>query len=302
MDAVSSSPKNFGRTFALPGTRPAAYSRGMTGPTASADSSRIAAHGMSSRFANQNSELPLQLDDLAAPDDTGISLDELSQAYAALLKKGSDPYPEQTESGSEQPAAEELSGLMEAQTVAEQGERPETCEVTPRTILEAILFVGHPTGEPLTSERIAGLMRGVRPAEIDDLVVELNAEYAREGAPYEILSVGPGYLLALRSEFAALRDAFYGRVREARLSQSAIDVLAIVAYHQPLPADEIDRLRGRPSGAILSQLVRRDLLCLERPADKKKKVEYRTTSRFLDLFGLEGLAELPRSQDAERDL
>jgi segregation and condensation protein B len=168
--------------------------------------------------------------------------------------------------------------------------------------MEAILFVGHPTGEPLTSERIAGLMRGVQAAEIDDLVAELNAEYASESAPYQVLSVGPGYQMSLRPEFAALRDAFHGRVREARLSQGAIDVLAIVAYHQPIGADEIDRLRGKSSGAILSQLVRRDLLSLERLTDKKGQVEYRTTSRFLDLFGLEGLSELPRSQDIEREL
>ncbi|HEX5104521.1 MAG TPA: SMC-Scp complex subunit ScpB, partial [Pirellulaceae bacterium] len=183
-----------------------------------------------------------------------------------------------------------------------RGEGADVCEITPRSILEAILFVGHPTAEPLTSERIAALMRGVRPEEIDDLVRQLNEEYAAEGAPYAIVSVGPGYQLALRPEFSPLRDHFYGRLREARLSQAAVDCLAIVAYHQPIATGEIDRLRGKPSGHILSQLVRRDLLRIDRPAERHAKPTYSTTERFLDLFGLEDLQELPRSQEIEREL
>jgi segregation and condensation protein B len=173
--------------------------------------------------------------------------------------------------------------------------------VTPKTILEAMLFVGHPTNEPLTSERIAGLMRGVTAGEIDDLVRELQDDYEAAGCPYTIAAVDCGYRMTLRPEFAVLRDAFYGRIREARLSQPAIDVLAIVAYQQPASQAEIDRLRGRPSATILSQLVRRDLLSVERLGGKAKPA-YRTTERFLDLFDLDDVSDLPRSQDLEREL
>jgi segregation and condensation protein B len=243
---------------------------------------------------------PFGLDGFADPDDQGLSFDELSQAYAALLNRGADPYP-QTEVAESQPEPSATS--LAVPTPLDLGPPDDVpCEVTPKTILEAILFVGHPTGEPLTSERIAALMRGVQPQEIDDLVEELNVEYLGEGRPYSIVSVDAGYRLSLRAELAGLRDAFYGRIREARLSQSAIDVLAIVAYQQPVGIEMIDRLRGKPSGAILSQLVRRDLLLLERPADKKSKPTYRTTERFLDLFDLDQLADLPRSQEIERNL
>jgi segregation and condensation protein B len=266
------------------------------------DRGRAYSPGMESRSESSDPRIePLGLEGFVEPDDAGVSLDELSQAYAALLKKGNDPYPEsqpETQATGSEPS-EAPPGLDEPEAET----RPDDAfEITPRSIVEAILFVGHPTGEPLTTERMASLMRGVRPEEIDELVAELNAEYAGEGAPYQISSVGPGYQMGLRPEFAAFQDAFYGRVREARLSQTAIDVLAIVAYHQPIAADDIDRLRGKPSGAILSQLLRRDLLSLERSAGKKGKAKYRTTSRFLTLFGLEGLSELPRSQDVEREL
>ena len=74
---------------------------------------------------------------------------------------------------------------------------------------------------------------------------------------------------------------FYGRVKEARLSQAAVEVLAVVAYRQPLTRDEIDALRGRPSGGLLAQLVRRQLLRIERPEDRPRQPKYLTTDRFL---------------------
>ncbi len=179
------------------------------------------------------------------------------------------------------------------------GDDDAACEITPRSILEAILFVGHPQNEPLTSKQISSIMRGVRPSEIDDLVSDLNQQYAEEAAPYQIASVGAGYLLSVTDTFAPLRDRFYGRVKEARLTQPAIDCLAIVAYNQPISLDEIDRIRARPSSGILAQLVRRDLLAIQRPAEKKESPRYSTTPRFLQLFGLENLADLPQ---VERNL
>ena len=86
------------------------------------------------------------------------------------------------------------------------------------------------------------------------------------------------------------------KARQVRLSQAAIEVLSIVAYNQPISPEEIHRLRGVPSGSLLTQLVRRQLLLLERSTENKL-VQYRTTERFLELFGLSSLADLPRSKE-----
>jgi segregation and condensation protein B len=266
-----------------------------------------------SKRARSNAPIPppiasqeeLGLEELHEPDDQGLSLEELGQTYAALMQQGADPYQDlrtAPESGEPFPAAPDAPLLEDIPPQVLAGSDELACEITPKSILEAILFVGHPADEPLTSQRIASLMRGVRASEIDDLVRELNEQYDSEGNPYRIASIGAGYRLLLRDEFAPLRDKFYGRVREARLSQSAIDVLAIVAYHQPVTQEEIDRLRGKPSGGLLSQLLRRDLLSVEKPPDRKTKPKYSTTGRFLDLFSLDSLADLPRSQEADRNL
>jgi len=252
---------------------------------------------------------PLGLEEFKAPpsDEHGLPLDELTQAYADLIARGDDPYAplpdsdilpfasatEEDEDQDEEPVEDEL----------EAGEPPAAadvdaaCEVSPRTILEAMLFVGHPENQPLTSEKVASLMRGVRAQEIDELVVELNRSYDEEGCPYRVESAGAGYQLVLRDEFHSLRDVFYGRVKAAKLSQAAVDVLAIVAYKQPLTREEVDALRGRPSGSLLAQLVRRQLLRVERPHDKPRTPRFCTTDRFLQLFGLESLRDLPSTPE-----
>ena len=102
-----------------------------------------------------------------------------------------------------------------------------------------------PTTSRLASKQVAALMRGVRPAEIDALVRELNEDYQqREIVLMRSSPKAAGYRLRLRDEFASVRDQFYGKARQARLSQAAIEVLATVAYHAPITADEISRLRG----------------------------------------------------------
>ena len=80
-----------------------------------------------------------------------------------------------------------------------------------------------------------------------------------------------------------MRNRFYGRIREARLSQAAIDVLALVAYQQPITGEKLGRLRGKPSSHMLAHLVRRGLLRIERPDPKRRISHYRTTDRFLKL-------------------
>lgn len=236
----------------------------------------------------------LGLHQFTLPPDDGLSLEELSQAYAALLRGARDPYDE-APSGSGESVDDELP-------VDETSVQVDACcPLTPRSILEAVLFVGDPENRPLESREIAKLMRGVRPQEIDELVRELNEQYAAERCPYFIRAVGAGYRMELRPEFGPLRDKVSGKQKAARLSQPAIDVLAIVAYQQPVTREQIDELRGKPSGALLTQLVRRQLLRVERTTiNGRRTVQYYTGQRFLEVFGLESLDELPHSQDVDR--
>lgn len=240
-------------------------------------------------------ELGLDAFRKANEDAAGLSLDQLSQAFSQMLSTGEDPYADNSTS-----ADAELQLTADSSPEDSRAEQPTVthCEVSPQTILEAMLFVGSPTNEPLRSEQVASLMRGVRAAEIDQLVETLNERYEERGCPYTIVSEGAGYRMTLRPEFHRVRDRFYGKAKQAKLSQAAIEILSLVAYNQPLSADDVNRARGTPSGAILSQLVRRELLRLDRSDPEHRRGRYFTTPRFLQVFGLSSIDELPRSDDA----
>ena len=167
--------------------------------------------------------------------------------------------------------------------------------VQPRQILEALLFVG---GDALTAKKLSGVLRGEFSIEfIERELDELNRLYAAEGRPYEIRLGDGGYRLTLRDEFERIRSKVYGQgPKEVKLSQEAIEVLAVVAYRQPISDREIEQL-GKPGcGAILRQLLRRELIAVKRQPGNPRDVSYQTTPRFLSLFGIRSLDELPRHE------
>ena len=266
------------------------------------------------------------------PPQQGISLDKLSEAFAQAMRV-------KPETESETVPADQADGVPQAETSVEAEATPETAgpgeplpetlqaadeegtddeettdaeepadepfeeedrsEIGPQTIVEAMLFVGNDANEPLPAARMAELMRDVEPEEVVLLIDRLNQQYATAGCPYCIAHEGSGYRMTLRRAFHPLRNRLYGRVREARLSQAAIDVLAIVAYQQPLRGEDVAQLRGKPSNHLLSQLVRRGLLRVERKEDQRRVAWYHTTDRFLMFFRLESLDDLPQSEELQ---
>ena len=172
--------------------------------------------------------------------------------------------------------------------------------VAPRleTIIEAILFVGNRENQPIAADQIAEPLRNVTAEEVDQAVAHLNERYQERNSPYMIISEQSGYRLSLRSEFESVRANFYGKVRETRLSRQAIDTLAVVAYRQPITAEEIQTLRRQSCAAVLNQMVRRNLLHISRDVQNQKSVlRYSTTSRFLELFRIKSLADIPREDE-----
>ena len=175
---------------------------------------------------------------------------------------------------------------------------PMTVNARLETIIEAMLFVGNRENRPLVAEQIAEKLRNVSAVEVDQAVAYLNGHYQERGYPYHIIFERGGYRMTLRSEYEPVLANFSGKVREARLTQQAIDTLAIVAYRQPITAEEIQAIRKQSCSNILNQLVRRDLLRISREVqDKKSVARYHTTSRFLELFQIKSLDDIPREDE-----
>jgi len=217
----------------------------------------------------------------APPDDGGLSIDRLAQAFAAMMGQADSPQP--TSDGVMQvDASPDLDDAADDQ-----------CPVSPLSILESLLFVGLPGGRPLSSTTVAGLMRGVRPQEVDELAAELDRRYRADNCPYEVASRDDGWVLRLRPEFAGFGTLVERKARQVRLDAESLDVLALVAWHQPVPRDRLVELGCDARPATLRALVRRGLLALEQPAEADGQPCYRTTPKFLEIFKLESLADLP---------
>lgn len=212
-----------------------------------------------------------------------FSLHNLSAAFARL-----------TGASAEQSSASEAVDESEASEDSSSSEA-----LSPRMIVEGMLFVGQEDGEPLTSREMASHIRDVSPSEVELLVDELNERYASFRAPYRIESEGKGYRFVLDPDFEAVRQRFFGRVREAKLTPQAIEVLSVVAYRQPINAEEVTQLRGGRSHALLNNLVRRGLLRLDRPNTAPRKPTYSTTERFNSLFRISSAKDLPSSEDLD---
>ena len=133
---------------------------------------------------------------------------------------------------------------------------------------------------------------------VERAIEELNLQYIGEARPYEIRLGEGGYRMVLREEFERIRNRVFGiGPREVRLSQDILEVLALVAYRQPITPEELEELGKEQPGPLLRQLLRRELISLERDSENRKRVTYSTTKRFLSLFGLGSLDELPQADE-----
>lgn len=218
----------------------------------------------------------------AAPADGGLSIDKLAQAFAAMMG-GAGPAE----------AAPQAHDVVEVDVSPDLDatEDEAACRVSPLTILEALLFVGLPGGAPISSREVSRLMRGVRPQELDELAVELGRRYRADNCPYEVVSQEGGWALRLRPEFARFGSVLEARTRMVRLDAEALDVLATVAWNQPVPRDKLVELGCDAGPAVIRQLVRRGLL--EVKTAEGGEMSYSTTPKFLEVFKIESLADLP---------
>lgn len=217
-----------------------------------------------------------------------FSLERLSSAFARLM-------------GSPSPPASMVERPQIALVADDDLPDPAVDEapVTPRMIVEGLLFVGAADGRALASSDIAAHIRNVTADEVDGLLAELNEHYRRDAAAYEVVTQGGASRLQVREEFADIRGRLRGSGGAAKLSPAALEVLALVAYRQPITGEQVNRLRGAQSYSILTQLVRRQLVRVERPTKAPAAARYHTTDRFNRLFGVNSAADLPRNEDLD---
>ncbi len=165
--------------------------------------------------------------------------------------------------------------------------------------IEALLFAAD---RPLSDGRLIELLglagKAKIAAQIRECVDELNSSYRAAGCAFNIEQVAGGRQVLTRAPFAPVVARLRGEKQQTRLTQPAIETLAVVAYRQPIQRADIESIRGVACGEVLRGLLERRLVrIVGRAEELGRPMLYGTTSEFLKVFGLAGLGDLPQSKE-----
>jgi segregation and condensation protein B len=165
-----------------------------------------------------------------------------------------------------------------------------------RRIVEAVILG---TPEPISAQRVAGVIPYAKAAKIKKLVDALNAEYIAQNRAFEIAEVAGGYQFRTLPEYAPQIQQIQPQ-RPLRLSKAALETLAIIAYRQPITRGDVEDVRGVDAGAVVRSLLERKLVKMAGHKEVPgRPMLYGTTRRFLEVFGLESLEDLPSLRQLE---
>jgi segregation and condensation protein B len=162
-------------------------------------------------------------------------------------------------------------------------------------IVEALLFA---SDAPLSAGDIALIDERLDEDTVEAVVQQLREEYESQERAFTIYEIAGGYQLLTRPEFAPYLERFDTVPQQTRLSSPALEVLAVIAYRQPIGRNEIEEIRGVGSSGVLKTLQDRSLIdVIGRSEGLGRPLLYGTTSKFLDHFGYRSLDDLPRPED-----
>ena len=163
-----------------------------------------------------------------------------------------------------------------------------------KSALESLLFVW---GDPLEA-KTAGELFNLPPQDMVKIFRELAAEYEERGSGLRIKEADKSFQLCTNPENDDYIRRLCNPVKEKRLSQAALEVLAVIAYKQPVTKTQIDGVRGIKSDRVLETLMKKGLIEEKgRSSAIGRPILYGTTREFLSLFGFESLADLPELED-----
>lgn len=187
-----------------------------------------------------------------------------------------------------------LPGIDLNELIPEQQLNEKPSKTRLKRIVEALLFVSH---EPISFNKIREVLDSVeelKPRQIQDLLQELSEEYILQQRAFRLEEIGEGYILRTCKEYGPYIDLLFHNKRTEKLSPAAAEVLAIIAYKQPVTRPQIELIRGVDSSGVIQSLLERQLIeqvgKLEAPG---RPTLYGITTYFLKHFGIRDLNELP---------
>ena len=174
------------------------------------------------------------------------------------------------------------------------------------SVIEALIFASN---EPLSASKIRKVIidneQNIEISEetVDEFIQLQNQRYEQSGCSFRIERIGGGYTFLTQKKYHYWLSVFQHENAYRKLSQSATETLAIVAYRQPITKPEVDQIRGVDSGYILRQLMEKALIEVAGRGDGPgKPLVYKTSRHFLRHFGLNSVQDLPKPREIEEIL
>jgi segregation and condensation protein B len=175
--------------------------------------------------------------------------------------------------------------------------RPSSAELTAESVIEAVLFA---SDEPLSEARLADIVEiGVK--QVRQYIQSLNEKYKANNNAFQIEQIAGGHqMLTLNAYNHWLQKLL--RVRsEGKLSPAALETLAIIAYKQPVMRADIEAIRGVAVGEVIRGLMSKGLVKIVGRAEViGRPMLYGTTKKFLEIFGLNSLKDLPKVEELKK--
>ncbi|MCI6262431.1 SMC-Scp complex subunit ScpB [Olsenella sp. YH-ols2221] len=163
---------------------------------------------------------------------------------------------------------------------------------------EAILLV---SSDPLSAVDLAKIL-GIQPGEAAGVLAELSAEYADANRGFQLREVAGGWRLFTHPAYHDIVERYVLSWDTRKLSQAALETLAVIAYHQPVTREGVKAVRGVNSDSVISSLIEKGLVReLGRAPEHANAIVYGTTRAFLEQFGLRSLKDLPPLEDFAPD-
>ena len=207
-------------------------------------------------------------------------------ACRPILGKGFCEMKSSEKAGAASEAAANTDAAPEAAAGEAQSQQAELAAT-----VETLLFA---SDKPLAEQKLSqlGELGGVR--NVRRAVDDLNRRYEQVGAVFRIVQIAGGYQMQTLPEYNDVVARLATARRDTRLSQAAMETLAIVAYRQPVLRADVEAIRGVACGEVLRGLMEKDLVRIAgRAQEIGRPLLYGTTGRFLEVFGLGGLEDLP---------
>jgi segregation and condensation protein B len=232
-------------------------------------------------------------ENLAASTDNPVSETGAADEQNDIIEQTNDSEPA-TEPANDQPAQEQLETINEQ---PQPTDLPPGFEPTVESVVEAVLFA---SDEPLTPARLSEIV-GTNVRQLRKHIDDLNEKYKANNNAFRIEQIAGGYQMLTLSEYNHWLKKLVRARDDGKLSQPALETLAIIAYKQPIIRADIEAIRGVAAGEMIRNLMYKGLVKITGRAEiVGRPMLYGTTKKFLEVFGLNTIKDLPKAEELKK--